>query len=838
MKLFKKNHILIVLTHLFLLSLVFLTLKPVTISRANTQNFNKIHSTRVWTIMVYMAADNDLENSGFTDLNEMKIANFDNTTLTVIAELDGWESCGSHSEDVQGYNLTNRYFVPGNNQPLILLESSEKNMGDPTNLRDFIDYSMANYPANYYCLILWNHGLAWETGITNWQDYLDLYPSRNPKPGVFPDRIQITNCKNVCWDDRSFGDSLTELELITALSGLSLDIIAFDACLMGCIETAYAIRNYASYMIASEDSIGLSGFYYEGFLEALQTAYDLAQDYSPQAFSIMIADQTFSRQYSTGNIGETPELAVCDLSFISNLATEIDNLVPYITSMSISNRAYLCQVAESSAEYNLLEQLDIVALANNISTINPSASTAASNVVTALNNAIVWENHLTQYVPSSTGLTIYFPWRKDLWIDAYAQITAFGGQTSWSQVLTSIYNTALDPVDFESISISPINPSESDYIFEYESFFYPVWLYNNEGISLSLTGASGTDFDLYLYDSELSIIDRSEEVYYPETISYTSYGISQLMYIEVYAYSGSGTFTLSASFSSMFARIDFLGCIEMFPSFTPGGSINGLKTVLFFDSPDQSCEFNLSVLNDPFPFILTWTQTFNRGYQTAVISIPCDYLYHFLSGSNPSYQPSSTNWQCFGSLSVKTSFNSYIVGGGSNLTYMIKFSDLDPNLANLVDVSSSYPLIYVDPYGGDPYILTPTSDLPTTTTSSSYQQNYSYFNPYDFLFPLYGLGMLFLIGFVVLKRIRKRKVPERRIYAPPSRTKISYQPQTQQVRTKPTTTYKPPTTSRTVKPGVKAPDLFRFCTKCGGTAVKIAIGIYQCTVCGTKFRWF
>ena len=65
---------------------------------------------------------------------------------------------------------------------------------------------------------------------------------------------------------------------------------------------------------------------------------------------------------------------------------------------------------------------------------------------------------------------------------------------------------------------------------------------------LNLTGPSAADFDLYLYKwngSSFVVVAKSEGANSTEAISYT--GGAGYYYIKVYAYSGSGNFTLSYS---------------------------------------------------------------------------------------------------------------------------------------------------------------------------------------------------------------------------------------------------------------------------------------------------
>ena len=102
-------------------------------------------------------------------------------------------------------------------------------MSDPETLTDFIRWSAENYPAEKYLLVMWDHGGGSRTGILV---------------------------------DELFNNDIMYLyELSQALgdSGVHLEAVLFDACLMANIETAYSIRDYADWMIASEEVVTGAG---------------------------------------------------------------------------------------------------------------------------------------------------------------------------------------------------------------------------------------------------------------------------------------------------------------------------------------------------------------------------------------------------------------------------------------------------------------------------------------------------------------------------------------------------------------------------------------------------
>ena len=108
-------------------------------------------------------------------------------------------------------------------------EGPLSSMAAPETLTDFIRWSAENYPAEKYALVLWDHGMG-------------------ALKGMFIDEL---------FD----GDTMPLYDLKKALSdsGVHFETIVFDACLMANLETAYAIKDCASWMIASEELVAGNG---------------------------------------------------------------------------------------------------------------------------------------------------------------------------------------------------------------------------------------------------------------------------------------------------------------------------------------------------------------------------------------------------------------------------------------------------------------------------------------------------------------------------------------------------------------------------------------------------
>lgn len=207
-----------------------------------------------WTVMVYLAGDNNLAVQGVADLNEMEARGSNRDVRTVVqAEYSPtWlrQQAGISSPSQLGLANWNtfRYEVPaagtlprklGPDGPVT--DIGNRDMTRPQELRAFIEWAKSRAPAKRYVLVLWNHGSG---------------PS-----GLLQDETTAP--------DREM--SLTDLR--AALTGMPpIDIVDFDMCLMGSYETVVALRGVAKTAVFSEEVVPGEGNDYREIIRALQDA--------------------------------------------------------------------------------------------------------------------------------------------------------------------------------------------------------------------------------------------------------------------------------------------------------------------------------------------------------------------------------------------------------------------------------------------------------------------------------------------------------------------------------------------------------------------------------------
>ncbi|GAA0738526.1 clostripain [Clostridium oceanicum] len=288
------------------------------------------------TIMYYCDADNNLESSLLSDIQEMKTGYQDNPNLNLVGLVDRTPEytnnksvLGENFSDTRLYkiehNKTTR--LSGKNEfPEITLKGNyEANMGDPNVLKKFINYCKANYKADKYVLIMSNHG-------GGAREKLKIDPNLK---------------KAICWDDTNDSDCLYMAEISDNLTSKeSVDVLAFDACLMGTAEVAYQYKPgnggfSADSLVASAPSVWGAGFKYDKILSRIKSGNQVSNEndsilggkektFDPETITnkelgaLFVEEQKDSTKNSV--YGDDQQLSYYDLTKADEVKNEIDKL--------------------------------------------------------------------------------------------------------------------------------------------------------------------------------------------------------------------------------------------------------------------------------------------------------------------------------------------------------------------------------------------------------------------------------------------------------------------------------------------------------------------------------
>jgi hypothetical protein len=355
--------------------------------------------TKDWTVLVYMDGDNSLESFAVINTEQLELVGSDaNVNFVVLIDTMTGPADLLYIENGQSVAVGEKYGYP-----------KEVNMADPAVLEQFIEIGVQDFPAEKYAVILWDHGGGW---------------------------------RGICWDDTTLeltgvDDCITMTEMRDAFAGAYketgevIDMVGFDACLMAMPEVSYQLRDYASFLVFSEETIPGLGFPYDMF------AADLIADptVDGEALAVIIA-KDYSAYYASMSGFVDVTISVFDMAYMDELTAAVDYLgSELLASLSTYVNAYQSDQIQAD-RYYYPYNVDLIGFAQNLiadtSIKDTGIRDAAQEVVIAADNCIVAAYNSIVNV-GSTGLAIYFPSTQDGMHsikEEYATIP-FAVETSW-----------------------------------------------------------------------------------------------------------------------------------------------------------------------------------------------------------------------------------------------------------------------------------------------------------------------------------------------------------------------------------------------------------------------
>ena len=355
------------------------------------------NDSATWTIMVYVAADNDLEMYWEGASLEMLLRLPSTDAVTFVAYVDLMSTLGTQIIEIDG----------GESHVLETLE--EKNFADSETLEWALSDAATRFPSDYFAMIAWDHGSAWN-GF----------------------------CGDYTSDDWMYLD-----ELYDGIVGaqVHIDIIGFDACAMASVETIYsaATTGLVDILVGSEELVAGDGFPYDLMFAPL------VEDSSrtPVEVAIDMIDG-WEACYSAITWGWYSTLSAIDTSAIHDNVEVIDVwtqvMLDRLESYSYDYRMALrdCEWVSCIAHY----QVDMVDLGRHLIS-NPSIA-ADTEFVEATEDMMdcVTDSVIAMYNPEAKedcgGVSMYWAyhnweWRY-YWVD-YMTNVPFASETAWGDFL-------------------------------------------------------------------------------------------------------------------------------------------------------------------------------------------------------------------------------------------------------------------------------------------------------------------------------------------------------------------------------------------------------------------
>lgn len=331
-----------------------------------------------YTIMIFMNGSDLESNIGAAtiDLIEMLDSGLQSQNANIVVFTGGakkWLNNVVPSDTCVIWELADGYIYK-------IADIGLKNMGDPGTLAGFIDFSIANFPAQKYGLIFWDHGGGSIAGFGS--------------------------------DEKFSYSNLTLLDINCALEksvlkDTKLEFIGFDACLMAAVEMGVVAAPYAEYLIASEDLEPGDGWDYS-FLSVLNT--------NPLMDGKMLGKAIvdyFINYYGKNYYGDLT-LSVIDLKNVSKVMHSIGELMKLCSESlkqdkaaaysTLSQKRYSTKTFGSASPLNnAIDMVDIGDMAEKLKNDYPEE---AARTLTALKSCVVYNRHNSSL--NLSGLSSYY----------------------------------------------------------------------------------------------------------------------------------------------------------------------------------------------------------------------------------------------------------------------------------------------------------------------------------------------------------------------------------------------------------------------------------------------
>ena len=394
-----------------------------------------------YTVLVYMVGSDLESNNGAATNDLIEMAAVGSTkNVNIIVETGGTKKWNL---PMISNKVNQRWLVQKEDLKLLKNDLGNRNMGKQSTLQDFLVWGVKNYPAKKYAVVLWDHG---------------------------------SGARGFGYDENNLSDpSLSIKEISGALKAASaaskqkFELVGFDACLMANIETATGIKDYAAYMVASEELEPGHGWDYTSALQALNKK----PTSTGAEFGKAIADG-YKKQATAEGTASQITLSVVNLAKVNAVNTALENFIKKASNdiknperiITVSKARYKAEAyGDAGAHGGSTDMADIYDIAYNLKGTYPNE---ADKLMKSIEGCITYKV-TSDTKPKANGLSIYFPCKdKDNFKDNLKEYQNTGYTKSYQQFLATYVDKILS--DNKPVQLTQANPNagggDSESLFE------------------------------------------------------------------------------------------------------------------------------------------------------------------------------------------------------------------------------------------------------------------------------------------------------------------------------------------------------------------------------------
>ncbi|KAK3258406.1 hypothetical protein CYMTET_32547 [Cymbomonas tetramitiformis] len=359
-----------------------------------------------WTIMIYGAGDNNLEEALIDDIEEMGASGVPGTQgkINVLVLADRSDSYSSQRLGGIGDWVTTKEILVENGRYSELKDFGELDLTEQSSLANFISSSISSYPAESYGLILWDHGMGWM--------------------GYGEDGKIPSGSKKV-WEGADYAVTSPTIPLSTVHDAIQeglkaaslerLDFLGFDSCLMQHYTVAANLVKFSHFFIASEDLEPFDGWDYTALSAVVSNPFITAADLSKAIIDKYVTQTGNNRPRTLASVSrEGFDYFVLAFRLLLTELNDLLDKIPYGDSVAVYST--LAKVRSSGAmvvmEWERQEPgIDLGTLLHQLQLHMGEVPRVQALVQSALQayQAMVVYHTAPPEEPGNTGMAIYFP---------------------------------------------------------------------------------------------------------------------------------------------------------------------------------------------------------------------------------------------------------------------------------------------------------------------------------------------------------------------------------------------------------------------------------------------
>ncbi|WP_084800098.1 clostripain-related cysteine peptidase [Bradyrhizobium sp. Ai1a-2] len=263
-----------------------------------------------------------------------------------------------YTSEAEGWSGTLRFLVKKGQKPVPSAAVADlrnapdvSDLGSLAALNDFLNWSVERYPAKKYMLVVWNHGQGWRFQMAADASIRQMATTRRLSRSTLQDSRaasenvpHVGGYRAVSFDEETnslwcMSDVQQSVEAVSRRLKRKLDVVGFDAGLTSSIETAYALQNFSTLMVGSEEREPAAGWDYASSFKLLTE--------NPAMSPLELSNQLLAAYQERYGDLEMTTLSVVELSRVEAAATAVSAFADALSKVVTSERINI-ETARSS----------------------------------------------------------------------------------------------------------------------------------------------------------------------------------------------------------------------------------------------------------------------------------------------------------------------------------------------------------------------------------------------------------------------------------------------------------------------------------------------------------